>query len=87
MDAAVMRWHNQLQLRAFPLLAHWVRHATNAQQLGTACIVYAHLAYVYKNTLETDLDQRSVATLLTSQIFLNVHYTFCLLYTSPSPRD
>ena len=85
MDAAVMRWRAQLNLRVFPLLANWVRCATDAQQLGTACILYAHLAYLYRNTLETDLNQRSVATLLTAQIFLNVHYAFDAEPDPPPP--
>ena len=76
MDAAVVRWRHQLDTRAFPMLTHWARHATNEQRLGAACIVYAHLAYFYRNTLENALDRRAVATIFTAQIFLNVHYSF-----------
>jgi len=85
MDAAVTRWRRQLDMRAFPMLAHWARHATNEQRMGAACIVYAHLAYFYRNTLENSLDRRAVSTLLTSQIFLNVHYAFDAEPDPPPP--
>ena len=85
MDAAVVRWRHQLDTRAFPMLTHWARHATNEQRLGAACIVYAHLAYFYRNTLENALDRRAVATLFTAQIFLNVHYAFDAEPDPPPP--
>ena len=52
------------------------------QRLGAACVVYAHLAYLYRNRLEAKLDRRAVATLLTAQIFLNIH---CKYSSEPDP--
>lgn len=84
LNNSVARWRERLDAVAFPTLARWVRYATNAQQLGRACVVYAHLAYLYRNVLEAELDRRAVATLLTAQIFLNVHYAYDAEPTPPS---
>lgn len=42
----------------------------------TACSLWAHLAYLYKNVVPVQLNYRTVSTLLVSQIFLNVNYRF-----------
>ena len=80
-----MRWRNQLDRRAFPMLANWIWHTTNEQKVGVACVTYAHLAYLYCNGLEAHLDRRAVATLLTAQIFLNIHYTYDTEPVPPPP--
>mmetsp|Transcript_14534 Transcript_14534/g.21938 ORF Transcript_14534/g.21938 Transcript_14534/m.21938 type:complete len:1946 (+) Transcript_14534:90-5927(+) len=85
LEDSVKRWRVRLDAVAFPMLARWVRHATNSQQLGYACVIYAHLAYLYRNLLEPALDRRAVATLLTAQIFLNVHYAFDVEPDPPPP--
>ena len=58
------------------MLARWVRGALVARQMGTACIVYAHLALLFRNVARRAFGRRATATLLTAQVFLNIHYRF-----------
>jgi hypothetical protein len=46
------------------------------KKMLTACSLWAHLAYLYKNVVPVQLNYRTVSTLLVSQIFLNVNYRF-----------
>ena len=42
----------------------------------TACIVHAHLIYVFKNTEPAEYDFTAVSVMLTSQVFLTSRYRY-----------
>ena len=58
------------------MLEKWTKKATKDKKMSTACSLWAHMAYLYKNVVPMQLNYRTVSTLLVSQIFLNVNYRF-----------
>ena len=85
--AAARRWRARLDGVAYPMLARWCRGALGARRMGTACVVYAHLALLFRNVRAAAFGRREVATLLTAQVFLNINYTFDAEPTVDAPRD
>ena len=71
------RLREQLDTRVFPMLERWGVLATRDNRIQLACTVHAHLLFLFKNigAAET-LDRRIVSTLLTSQAFVMVNYSF-----------
>ncbi|PRP79727.1 hypothetical protein PROFUN_12661 [Planoprotostelium fungivorum] len=62
--------------QVYPMLERWVEHAIKVDDLPTACLLYAHLAYLFLHSSYDELTPSNVVTLLSSQIFLNSHYHF-----------
>lgn len=60
----------------FPMLERWKEHAIKIDDMPTACILYAHLAYLFLHTTKEEFTPEIVITLISSQIFLNSHYQF-----------
>ena len=85
--AAARRWRQRLDGVAYPMLARWCRGALGARRMGTACVVYAHLALLFRNVRAAAFGRREVATLLTAQVFLNINYTFDAEPTVDAPLD
>ena len=57
-----------------------------------ACLIHAHLLYLYKNHRINELDFTSVSTILSSQVFLNINHRFTTisyddLYSNTHPDD
>ena len=47
-----------------PILERWLRKALETQALGSACVIWAHLAYRLKNRRPEELGNSDVMTLL-----------------------
>ena len=68
------------------MLRGWFARAVREQQVEIACTVRAHMAYLQRNLAAGELDRRSVATLLVTQVFLSTNFEgFAAL--EPPPRD
>lgn len=66
------------------MLERWLRLALRDQAMGPACTIYAHLAYRFKNRVDSDLDAVAVYTLQVAQVFLHIHHHFSLDATAAS---
>jgi hypothetical protein len=63
-----------LNNKVFRIIARWIRAAKNEGSISQACMLHAHLAFLYRNIDESNMDTRDVFTLLASQIFLFNNY-------------
>jgi hypothetical protein len=59
-----------------PMLESWIDQALKKDDNATACLLYAHLAYIYLHTPLEDFTSQTVVNLISSQIFLHSHYHF-----------
>ncbi|KAH9262352.1 hypothetical protein BASA82_000599, partial [Batrachochytrium salamandrivorans] len=81
LSATVSKWRSVILARVFPMLSGWVKHCQEGD-LELACILRAHLAYLFKETewnaesKEGELSPAHLAakTLLTSQLFITASY-------------
>jgi hypothetical protein len=62
--------------QVYPMLERWVAHAVKLDDMATACMLHAHLAYLFLHLSYEELSPKIAVTLLSSQIFLNSHYHF-----------
>ena len=76
LDEKQKQLRQTLDKRVFPLLERWCAHAVKVQNISLACVIHAHLAFLYKNVLPEELDTRIVSTLLCAQIFLTTRHHF-----------
>ena len=58
------------------MLESWTARATKDRDVPRICTLRAHLGYLFKNVSAEELTQRSVTTLLSSQMFLNGNYRY-----------
>ena len=56
------------------ILLAWFARAVREQRVEVACAVRAHMAYLHRNLAPAELDQRAVATLLVSQVYLSTNF-------------
>lgn len=70
------RLYNKLQGVVFPVLERWYNRLIKKKDVPRACIVRAHLAYIFRNVREEDLNFAIVSTLLSSQVFLTINFKF-----------
>lgn len=66
------RVRSLLRGQVFATLDGWRVKAVSAGRLPEACLLHAHLAYLYKAVTAAELDARSALTLLSANIFLQV---------------
>jgi hypothetical protein len=59
-----------------PLLMIWCRKCTDEKRVSEACILWAHMAYIFKGVTTEQLDEQAVTTILVAQMFLHNNYTF-----------
>jgi hypothetical protein len=78
LHASQQKLRSTLNTQVFPMLERWVQVSTKQNDLVTACILYAHLAYLYKNIPQHLHTRQTVTTLLSSQIFLTTRYIYDL---------
>jgi hypothetical protein len=64
---------SRLNNSMLPLLEGWCKRCVREKAINNASILFAHLAYILKNAT---IDQSTVGTMLTAQIFLTNNYTF-----------
>lgn len=67
-----------LNEQVHPMLERWCEVATRADDIATACICHAHLAFVFANLPYAELTRTSVSTLVASQVMLTTSYRFDL---------
>lgn len=53
-------------------------HRCIQQAMASACTIFAHLAYRYKNASNDELDRRAISIIQLAQIFLNIHHHYTL---------
>lgn len=70
------RLYNKLQNVVFPVLERWYNRLIKKKDVPRACVVRAHLAYIFRNVKEEDLNFAIVSTLLSSQVFLTINFKF-----------
>jgi hypothetical protein len=87
LETAQQSMRNVLGTRVLGMLEKWCAAATYCGELGLACKLHAHLAYLYKNVTEEQLDIRVVSVLLSSQIFLTGRHDFFANDTPLRPGD
>ena len=64
--------------KVFKIIARWIKKAKQDGYISKACMLHAHLSFLYKNVETVDLDARVVFSLLASQIYLFNNYRFDL---------
>jgi hypothetical protein len=69
---------NILNDQAFKMIARWIRKAKDEGQMKVACLLHAHLAYLFRNIQTAELNSSSVFAILSCQIFLFNNYKYDL---------
>ena len=80
-----------LHNRARPLLETWLTRA-GLSDGDDACLIHAHLLYLFKNHRINELEFTSVSTIMSSQVFLNINHRFTTisyddLFSNSHPED
>ena len=74
-EEAMKKIRSLLDKQAFPILEYWIE-PSRCQDVEVACLVHAHLLYLFKNYTYSDLDKHSISVLLSSQVFLMINHRF-----------
>jgi hypothetical protein len=64
--------------RVFRILARWIKKAKADGKMHIACMLHAHMAFLYRNVAREDLTPTIVFALLSCQIFLFNNYKYDL---------
>lgn len=76
-ETALKRIRAVLDSQAIPILEYWIDPSRNkAKDIDTACLVHAHLLYIFRNYDYCDLDYRAVSIIMSSQVFLTINLRF-----------
>lgn len=75
-QAAQTSLRKRLTEQIYPLLESWCRKCTEEKRINEACVLHAHMAYIFKGITAEQLDQKAVVSLLTAQMFLHNNYNF-----------
>ena len=67
-----------LEDKLFKIIARWTKRSKDSGKICEACMLHAHLAFIYRNINDNELDIRSIFTMLASQIFLFNNYKYDL---------
>jgi hypothetical protein len=67
-----------LEEKMFKIIARWIKRSKKDGRFGQACMLHAHLAFIYRNVEPEELTPRVVFTVLASQIFLFNYYKYDL---------
>lgn len=71
-----VRLRTKLNTVVFPMLERWYARVVRKKELHKACVVSAHLAYLFRNLRDADLNYTNVSTLLCAQVFLTINFRF-----------
>jgi hypothetical protein len=74
-EGAMKKIRDMLDSQAIPTLEYWVDPTRN-KDVDVACLVHAHLLYLFKNYTYEELDYRAVSVLLSSQVYLTINHRF-----------
>jgi hypothetical protein len=64
-----------LDTQAFRILEYWIE-PSRIKDVNIACLVHAHLIYLFKNKNYDEFDIRVVSVLLSSQVYLTINNRF-----------
>ncbi len=67
-----------LDEKIFKIIARWINKCKEDGKMSTACMLHAHLAYLFRNVQAEDLNPSIVFSVLASQIFLFNNYKYDL---------
>ena len=76
-----------LEEKMFKIIARWIKKSKKDGMFGQACMLHAHLAFIYRNVEEDELSPRIVFTVLASQIFLFNYHKYDLDVESESKKN
>jgi hypothetical protein len=71
-----VRLRTKMNRVVFPMLERWYTRSIKKKELHKACIISAHLAYLFRNLSVKDLNYTNVSTLLCAQVFLTINFRF-----------
>ena len=74
-DNALKKIRAMLDSQAIPTLEYWIDPSRN-KDVDVACLVHAHLLYLFKNYEYEDLDFRAVSVIMSSQVYLTINLRF-----------
>lgn len=74
-EESMRKIRSLLDKQAFPILEYWI-DPSRCEDVDVACIVHAHLLYLFKNYTYDDLDAHAVSVLLSSQVYLMINHRF-----------
>lgn len=63
-----------LDEKVFRIIARWIKKSKQDGLMTQACILHAHLAYLYRDVEKEDLTPRTVFAIVSTQIFLFNNY-------------
>lgn len=59
-----------LDNRILKIIARWIKRAKKSGQIVCACMLHAHLAFLYKNVEAESLDDRKIFSMIASQVYI-----------------
>lgn len=74
-ENALKKLRAMLDSQAIPTLEYWIDPNRN-KDVDIACLVHAHLLYLFKNYDYDDLDYRAVSIIMSSQVYLTINLRF-----------
>ena len=74
-DSSLKKLRALLDSQAIPTLEYWIDPSRN-KDVNIACLVHAHLLYLFKNYDYEDLDYRAMSIIMSSQVYLTINLRF-----------
>ena len=74
-EAAIGKIRKLLNERAWLTLEYWIE-GSRCKDVGVACLIHAHLLYLFKNCSYEELSTDALTVILSSQIFLMINHRF-----------
>lgn len=59
-----------LEGKVMKILARWIKRAKKEGHIIAACMIHAHLAFLFKNVESSELDEKKIFAMLASQVYL-----------------
>ncbi|CAM9225977.1 unnamed protein product, partial [Phaeothamnion confervicola] len=72
------RIRRRLNGEAFPMLERWLQRAVRDKDTEQACVLHAHLLYLFKSVAADELNYAVCSVVISAQVWLMVHYRFGL---------
>lgn len=76
--AAHIELRETLNTEVHMVLERWCERAMDEKDIRTACMLHAHLIFLFKNVTPDEYNVTNVSTLLSSQIYLKTRHFFTL---------
>eukprot|EP00958_Prasinococcus_capsulatus_P016955 scaffold1900_cov389-Prasinococcus_capsulatus_cf.AAC.31 len=72
------RIHKQLHGTVFRVLERWYDDCAKRRMIRDACVIRAHITYLFKDLKYEHIDERIAVSMLSSQLFLNANHGFAI---------